>query len=334
MDNKDIQNFGKGAFRDRFDSRDLKWAPLAKALGIEKTFDWNIGTDTEEKLNIKIKHENQGSQSSCAANALSTYGDVLNYVETKKWEDFGSKGLYAQVALPGGGSYLRDNLDIAVNQGFYLESDLPSYDINGNPVSEEEVRRAEDITSEMRKKAKQWKSLRYYQLPANDIDSWATAIENHWGIYMGATGSNEGWSQPDLRAPLPGESTWGHSILGKAAKIRNGKKAIKIHNSWSNSWAEGGDGWIDEDYVKSNNIFVPWVLIDMKNINIKNMLETIKKIGDPNIYIKSNTNNNIYPIGAWGSYQEMLIAGWIKSFEEVSTLDAFDIIDSPMGFLK
>lgn len=332
METKDIKQLGKGAFRDRYDSRDLQYAPLARAMGIATTFDWQKGFDTEEKLGVKIKIENQGPQSSCTSQALSSYGDLLNYIETKKWRDFGPKGIYAQIALPGGGGYLKDALNIAVNQGFYLESDLPSYR-DGSPVSEEDVRRAEDITNEMRKKAVQWKSLRYYSLPANDIDSWAIAIKNHWGIYMGAHGSNAGWSQPDLRAPLPGEDKWGHCIFGKAAKLRNGKKAIKIQNSWGKNWGENGDGWIDEEYVKSNNIFVPYVLIDQKNIIIKDMLQTIKKTGDPNIYVKSNTNNNIYAIGTWKNYQDFLSNGWVSPFEEISTLDAFNIIDSAFGLM-
>lgn len=330
----DIKQFGKGAFRDRYDSRDLQWAPLAQAMGIEESFDWDNGFDTEVELGVKVKIEDQGGQSSCTSQALSSYGDLLNYIETKRWEDFGAKGIYAQIALPNGGAYMRDALDVAVNQGFYLESDLPSYDSNSNPVSEEIVKRAEDITQAMRKKAVQWKSLRYYALPANDIDSWAIALKNHWAIYLGATGSNNGWGQPDLSPPQSGDKTWGHAIFGKAAKLRNGKKAIKIQNSWGEDWGEQGNGWLNEDYVKSNNVFVPWVLIDQKNIVINNMLETIKKVGDSNIYVKSNTNNKIYPIGAWGSYMEMLNAGWIKAFVEVSDLDKFEIIDSPFGLMK
>lgn len=328
------ENFNPGAYRDRFDSRDYQWAPLALAMGIEESFDWDKGFDTEEVLGIKIKIENQGTQSSCTSQSLSSYGDLLNYRETGKWEDFGAKGIYAQIALPQGGGYMRDALDVVVNQGFYLESDLPSYDRSGNPLTEMDVRRSEDITTDMRNKAVQWKSLRYYALPANDIDSWAIAIKNNWAIYMGATGSNNGWKQADLIPPAPDDNKWGHAVFGKAAKLRNGKKTIKIQNSWGERWGENGNGWLNEDYVNSNNVFAPWVLIDQRNINIKTMISTIKTQNDPNIYAKSNTTNKIYPFGAWQSYQEMLSAGWIEPFREVDSLNDYVIVDGPMGFLK
>jgi len=287
------KNFNPGAFKDRFDSRDYQYEPLASAIG-EEAFDWEKGFDIEEELGIKLKVENQNGSSSCVGQATHKYGEVLELVENKKLPDFSAKWVYAQIHLPNGGAYCRDACKVATGQGFALEKDLPSYTtvemsdgkIVYNAPTEEFITKSEDITQEIRQKALPYKGLKYYSVRA-DIDLVAQAIKNHWGLLMAARGSNLGWREPKgiVRPPKSGENQWGHAIFGLGAKMLNGKKAIRFINSWSENWGDKGYCWFTEDYFNSGNMYSSWVIIDQKNINLIKPMRLVKTNDSSTVYM-------------------------------------------------
>jgi C1A family cysteine protease len=116
--------------------------------------------------------------------------------------------------------------------------------------------------------------------------------------------------------------------------MRNGKKVIKCPNSWGTDWGDKGYLYLDEDYFKSNNVYVPNVLLDQANLNIQSMLTTVKFKNSPNIYAKSLVSNRLYWIGGWSSYQEMLKAGWVKPFIEIQNLGDYEIVNKIFGFIE
>lgn len=280
------KNGQSGAYY-RQDIRDYQFNVLACAAGIDKKFDWDKGFDVEEELNIKLRHENQGNSSSCTGQGLTAYGEVLEFIETGIIKEFSSRRIYSNIYLPQGGAYLQDALKFITKQSFVLEKDLPSYE-NGSPPSEKFMRNKGNLNEVILQNAMKWQAKEYYQV-SGDIDDVAIALQNGFGLYMAATGSNKGWSNENLRPPLMSERMWGHAFFGKTAKLRNGKKAIKIHNSWSEKWCLGGDAWLNEDYFKSGYVWQPYVLIDKNNFNFMKLIKS-----------KNPSNTTVYLIDAKG----------------------------------
>lgn len=267
---------GQGGAFHRDDPRDYRFDILAGIVGIDAKFDWERGWDLEKELNIKLRHESQGSNLSCTGQALSTYGEILEFIETGTLKQFSPRRIYSNIYLPQGGAFLRDALKFVTKQSFLLEKDLPSYE-NNKPLSEQLMRNKGNLSETILKDALKWQAKEYYQINGN-IDDIAIALKAGFGLFMAATGSNKGWKNGDVRPPKISERMWGHAIFGKAAKIRNGKKAIKFQNSWSKNWGINGDGWISEDYFKSKYAWQPYVLIDKNNLNFMKLV----KSKDPN----------------------------------------------------
>jgi len=76
-----VNNFGKGAFPDRPDSRDFKYEDVVLGAPV---IDWEKGYDVETALGITLKVESQNGSSSCfPANSLVLMED-LSYKEISK----------------------------------------------------------------------------------------------------------------------------------------------------------------------------------------------------------------------------------------------------------
>ena len=92
-----------------------------------------------------------------------------------------AKFTYSQVYVPPmGGSFMRDNFDVVINQGLAEERLCLSYE-NGAIPSEAFMRRSQDITPEARENAKLFKGKRYAQVNSFSIDAVAQAIEVNFG---------------------------------------------------------------------------------------------------------------------------------------------------------
>jgi hypothetical protein len=274
------KRFGKGAHKDRFDSRDYKFSEIAKAL---PPFDWDKGFDIEEKLGLKLPVKNQGTSGSCGGQAWSYYGEVLEALNSKTFEERSAKFIYAQTAVPGGGSAGRENCNVVIKQGWAREQVLSSYE-NGQPPSEEFISRSEDITSEVRADASNSKALKYAMADLN-IEAFAQAIKANNGLIMGIQGRNNGtWLSMYPKAEDKPE--WAHWMYLGKAKVIDGKKFIGALNSWGDQVGEGGWQWFGEEWFQNNLIFNGWTIyydedyaLKLKKIGIiKQLLEASKKL--------------------------------------------------------
>jgi len=338
------RNFNPGAVPDRFDNRDFKYEdiPLGKPV-----VDFKKGYNVLDALGIKLKVETQGSSSSCVGQAWSKYAEVLNHVEEKKFVDLSAKSLYEQIFLPSGGAYLRTGAQATVNGGVSLETTIPSYQgiemsdgsTTWNPPTEEYMR-TPAINDEIRKEMLTYKAKEYRSIgAASPVEYLANAIMLNHGAVTGARGDNKGWSTFPIKPPSTSR-TWGHAFY--FIGFGQDEKGIYFDfiNSWGNGWGKGGYGrmYYDE-YNMVQNTFGCWTLVDEKNIIDNNeeedMLKTIKKTGEPEIFFVSPKNpKKLFWIGGWETYQMMVNEGIAKPHEEIASLDGYEIVWSPWGFIK
>lgn len=244
-----------GAIKDIYDSRDFQFGEVAK---YSAPFDWATGYDVEEKLGLKIPVKNQFQSSSCGGQAWSYYGEVLEALKDKTFEERSAKFIYAQTAVPGGGSRGRDNCDVLIKQGTATEKILPSYLPDGT-TTEEFITKAEDITAEVRADAAKERALVYANVAPN-IDLFAQAIRDNGGLVLGIDGQNNGtWLSAFPKPPQTTE--WAHWLYAGKAKMIDGKKHIGVLNSWGDAVGESGWQWISEEYFTTGHIWYAWTLI-------------------------------------------------------------------------
>ncbi len=239
-----------GAIRDDADARDFRYRDF---IGGSAQFNWEKGYDVEEAIGMKIPVKNQGESGSCGGQAMAYYGQVLEEVSSKTFEERSARFIYAQCFVPPWGSNMRPLIKIATEQGWARESLLTSYE-NGQPPKEPFMQRTDDITQEIRDDALNAQMLSYAIVQPN-IDEVALAISNNYGCILGISGQNNGTWLSEFPQP-PKTPDWGHWIYAGRAKMINGKKYIGVLNSWGDTVGDKGWQWLSEDYF-TTKVFYP-----------------------------------------------------------------------------
>jgi len=239
---------GTGAIISPADERDYQWSLLgAGAI----PFSWDLGYSVYIPFSLK----DQNGSGSCGGQAVAYYGEVLESLATNSTEERSAKFIYAQASLglPDGGSYMRDNFNIAVKQGWAEERVLSSYE-DGKPPTEAFMNRKSDITDYVRANATQSRALSYASVDNSSIDAVAQAIANNYGAVILVRGENNGtWTSP-FPACTTGTGQWGHFLYACGAHKVGGKKYIKVKNSWGQV-GENGFQYISEDFFTKGYIY-------------------------------------------------------------------------------
>lgn len=279
---KKFEKHYTGAVIDPLDKQDIKYDPVAAA---SPEVDWEKGFDVEKELNISIPIKDQGMTSSCVGQGWAYYTAVLNALELGNYTEVSAKAIYSQIFLDQGGAYIREGGRLLTNWGSLLEYIVPSY-INGKPPKEDFVRQLNWKTKEMNNLAAALKSKSYAVInAASNIDIFAKAIRDNYGVVGGVLGSNNGtWNTLE---PKPSEKTdWAHCLYyGKFGIDRFGKY-IATPNSWGSRGKDEihPDGWqkLREDFFDTMFQFNPWTMIDQPNIQhpdpkMENLLNEYEK---------------------------------------------------------
>ena len=282
-----IDFLGKGAYHSE-DNRDYIFGATAP-----EPFDWTKGY-----LNpCPFVASMQGQSLSCVSQATMNLAKNAWFKKHGNLNDFSARFVYCQIALAGGGAFVRDGVDLLVKQGDCLNLTMPS------GVTEAEMRDKTGLP-EAQIVAKEYDiygDTAYASVGLN-IDTLAIAIRDSGAVIIGATGHNKGWSTPDLVPPVigDGQPTWGHAVTAVGAVMRNGKKAIKILNSWSPAWGENGYAYMYEDYMKW--LQVAFVLTDnfinpniMKLVILGKEQYLVDKDNKAWHIYNASTLNNLYP---------------------------------------
>lgn len=244
-----------GAIPSPIDERDWQWQEIGFAA---EPFDWKKGYDIEVELRKKLNDiqfnlpvKDQNGSGSCGGQAWATYDSVFEAMATGTFEERSAKYIYAQTFVPpAGGSAGRTNSELVVKQGVSREALLSSYE-NGNPPSENFMRRPQDITPEAKADAKKSRAKGYANVGV-DIDAVAQAIRENYGCVIGIYGKDNGtWLTPFPKPPVGNPPYWAHWLYAGKAAMVNGEKHIGVLNSWGRDCGQGGWQWISETYYKT-----------------------------------------------------------------------------------
>lgn len=243
------------------------------SLGMStEPFDWETGYIVPKFDQLEVK--NQYQSLSCGGQAVAYYKALLE--ETVQQS---ARFVYSHVFAPDGGTAYEALGQFCKNVGSSDETLAPSYQ---NGKTTEAFMRTVDFTPEVYTKAGTKKSLRYAYM-ASDIESVAQAIRDNKGCIIGVFGSNNGTWRSENPQPPVGKGTWAHWLYAGQAGIYNGKKAIRVINSWGKSVGDKGYQWLTEEYFP-NGIFMAWVLTDPDKVVVPVFKYTFTKrltYGDP-----------------------------------------------------
>jgi hypothetical protein len=202
----DLSKQGHGALIQPVTLRDYRLESIPGAVVLPSSF------SLRDRVG-KIKSQN--GSSSCSSQATSYYAEVLNNIETGEKVQLSPKFLYAFVAYPYEGSYIKDNFARVCNAGIALESDIPSYQGTDAP-SEAFMVQKPGITPEVAERAMTHWARKYVTWDNNSVDLYKRAIIQGNGCVVASWGNNILWSTgkngvillPDYREQM----TWLHAI--------------------------------------------------------------------------------------------------------------------------
>jgi len=258
--------FGKGALTKPLSRKDYRLELLASAPDLPAEYDINF--------NGKVK--NQGRSLSCVAQGLTYYAEYLNFLETGQWVALSARDLYSKIYEPQGGAYVDNGLESLMNDGVCSEESAPSYFPNGNPPSDEFMRKREDITPEEQETAHQYMIKKYLTWNNKSTYWYKQAIIQGHGAVAISSGNNILWNDAIIEIPAyKSQMDWLHLVffVGWSDK----KKSFKILNSW-NGWGEQGFGWLPYAYIEKGYVTNPKTMIDIPNNTYIKLMSQYKNL--------------------------------------------------------
>ncbi len=271
-------------------SKDPRDVPYAQVFGGKIEVDWTKPYSVTSLLTLLI--EDQGSSSSCVAQAWSKLAEIYTKLKYGKPLDVSARDIYWRGFIPpDGGMWGYKGGSILKTSGSGREVDVLSY-IDSRPPTEAFMRtqRQPGLSALFDTK------IPGYLYVNPEVDEFAHAIERNRAMVFGVTMSDEGWQTGEVRPPLPGEKLYGHFLLGTGKINRNGKRTIEFLNSWGKRWGTNGFGFLSEDYfTNAGNVFGGYVIDDIPEnwLPVINTMDVIFLAGSVDQFIVHGTKRHL-----------------------------------------
>ena len=214
--------------------------------------------------NLEVENDNSYQVNgiavhNCGGQSLASYMSVLEKVQTGVFSEKSAKDPYSQIYEPGGGVAPRNLMNIAVKKGVCREIIIPSYN-QGFPPNEAFMEKR-DQTSISIQDASNSQGQNYASVKVN-IDTIAQAVRDNHGCLITLGGEDNGTWRSEFPLP-PVKEEWAHFVYVGGACLRNGKKYLKILNSWGKNCGVNGWQYLGVDYIP--HISSAWIIFDPIN---------------------------------------------------------------------
>lgn len=229
----------------------LRGHKLAKGFG----FDWNKGYDVRDTIG-QITIKNQGVNNSCGGQSGSYFLEIQRRLQNVNEGALSAKSIYSPISYVGGGTTVTALMTQLAAHGSTLETEVASYDIYGNPLSDILISEKSWETKTLLDSALTRAGYTPYDIP-QDIETAAQTIQQYGALIWEIQGQNNGtWTSAYPTPPLKSNQNplWNHFMCAIGAKMINGKKYIIALQSEGDSWGENGIQYFGEDYFNSGHI--------------------------------------------------------------------------------
>lgn len=230
-------------------------------------YPWSVGYDVEQKVGL-IPKKDQGSNDSCGGQAGSYFLEVQRRLQGITEAECSAKSVYAPIAYPGGGTTVSDLQTQIAARGSNLETEVPSYDANGNPLPEPLITEKSWMTPALITSA--LKRAGYTPVSVSiDMDSIALAIQTYGGVIWEIQGQNNGtWLSVNPKPPSTANPNeiWAHFMCGKSAVEKNGVDKLGFFQSYGSNCGDQGVQYFTQDYIDSGYIVDCFTFVSDKNV--------------------------------------------------------------------
>ena len=220
--------------------------------------------------------KNQGTSSSCVAQATAYYVQVLNKIETGTDVIMSARDIYSSIYIkPSGGAYIADAMKKICNTGCVVEAEAPS-DAMTPPTSEAFMENRQDITPTEMNDGMTYLAKSYVTWDNTNLDFYKRAIVQGNGCVVVTWGNNACFQTANILLPdLPSQMVWRHGIY--FIGYDDTKKVFEFVNSW-NGWGDNGIGYLPYDYVSKGYVTNPVTLVDAPNTYYFSLLNLIANL--------------------------------------------------------
>ena len=229
---------------------------VARGAGV----DYSAGSQYRPMFLGKLPHKNQGQNSSCGGQAGSEFLQLKRIMQGINEGEISAKSIYAPIADSGGGTTIPQLQRQIEDCGGNLESAVPSYDSQGNPLPENLMEDISWQTPALIADALTRAGYVSIDVDMNDMDAVAEAINTYGVVIWKITGQNGnplGWvgATPDPPNPNNPNELWYHFMCAFDFDLdSNGEKRIYAMQSMGSSWGANGIQYFYEDYFKNGYI--------------------------------------------------------------------------------
>lgn len=224
----DLEDFDR--LRDSLDSIEL----LRAFAGVPYEYD-------EEVDYPWIRNEDQLQIGACQGNALSSVGEIAQFIATGNIEQYSRWYCYRMSQIVDGitgdnGSTLEGGMKVAREYGFALESTIPYPNSYKKDIPNKDKGLEEGKTRRIRR-----------SMECHNYDDVFQFIAKRFGAVQIGIGWPDAWFEPGpgpLEHYNPGRRPGGHSIYFRGytkRKDSQGRNYLKTNNSWKN-WGDDGKG--------------------------------------------------------------------------------------------
>jgi len=267
---EELQQLAEESHGTGFVAKDIQPTDRVFSASNSEPVDWYKGFDVRDELKKKlgssfsIPVNDQARTQSCVAQAWAKYAGIKKVMgdPNPNWVEFSPRDIYSHIYLPGyGGAYIMEGGLFCKNKGILPYEQLPSHWSSPHPdlIPTEEVMRDKGLEGGQESGGNAspdiYNSLRQLvkggsiEILGYSIDAIAQATRDNYGCVIGIYGENNGtWLS---KYPKTGNKSWGHGILVIGYIYINGKKYIKILNSWGTNCGEGGVQYLGEEWFQT-----------------------------------------------------------------------------------
>lgn len=271
MNNLAEDRYGHGGIRENILSTNIRrlMRPKHEKLGNSPApFDWVKGVERD------FRRKDQGTNFSCGFQSGSRWLQIF----LQGNPDISAKGGYSQGYAAGGGMSKASLESVMCRFPCPLESEVPSYDASGAPLSESMMREQSWKTDSFSRSFQDFVPVTVRL----DKESIAQAIRDTGGVILligGQNGNPRDWRSACPQPPSASNrnEVWWHYLCLTGAKASY-PKPLRADQSWGESVGDRGWQYFDEEYLDSGYVtdaftFIPkGTLADQKKDIMQKLL--------------------------------------------------------------
>lgn len=224
------------------DPKRMMAVPPMAATDLIPESDW---VEFEDDIDSVVKIKDQNGKGACNGHAAATAGEFSRYVSGMSPVDLSAWYVYA-ILCQGrdNGSMILDALELMSSDGCSPESLVKYGIINPRQLTDEAHKAASNYKIEIGNRITSYQAL-------------GTAVQRKQPINLAVCVGNAFNNLNGDGVPGLGRGYCNHAVFvgGGMKRAKDGSWLVRMRNSWTTAWGDGGKCWLPAKYVPTASAF-------------------------------------------------------------------------------